>query len=107
MNNYFSNITSDLNLKPNIINNSETLSDIIETFENNKSVKEIEIANTDETKTFDFSRVTEEKIKNEILDLLYQKSTRKGGIPAKNLKDSINVYSKEMTTVINSHSLMN
>ena len=36
------------------------------------------------------------------LNLLYNKSTRKTDIPAKVLKESINVSSKELTTVINS-----
>ena len=101
-----SNIASDLNLKPNIISNSETLSDIIQTFENNQSVQKSEIAITDENKTFAFSHVTEEEIRNEILNLFYKKSTGKGDIPAKNLKDSINVYSKEITTIISSYFLI-
>ena len=77
------------------INNSETL--------RKTSVQRIKVANSDETKSFDVSHVTEEEIKNEILNLSSKKSTKKDNFPAKVLKDSINVYSKELTAIINSY----
>ena len=35
------------------------------------------------------------------MNLSFKKVTRKGDIPAKILKDSLSVYSKELTTIIN------
>ena len=89
MNNYFSSIVSNVNLKLNQINNSEKLGNIIKTSKNHQRVERIKVDNSNETKTFDFSHVTVEKIKNKMLHLSSDKSTRKGDIPAKVLKDSI------------------
>ena len=97
---YFSSTVSNLNLKLKLINNSETLSGVIKTFENHQSFQRIKRANFDETKTFDFSHITEKEIKNEILNLSYKKSDRKGDSPAKVLKDRFNIYCKESTTII-------
>ena len=99
MNNYFSSIVC--NLKSNQINNSEKLNNIIKTFENDQSVQKIKVANPDETKTLDFLHVTEEEIENEMY-LSPKKSTSRFDIPTKVLKDSINVYSRRLTTRINS-----
>ena len=98
---YFSSTVSNLNLKLKLTNNTETLSGVIKTFENHQSFQRIKIANSDETKTFDFSHITEKEIKNEILNLSYKKSDRKGDSPAKVLKDRFNIYCKESTTIIN------
>ena len=91
------------------------MNSVIKTFENHQnhqSVQEIEVANSDETKTFDFSHLAKEKIGNEILNISSQKSTSEGDIPKKELKESINVYNRKLTTIINScleedYSLMN
>ena len=67
-----------------------------------KTVKVVKVANSDETETetFNFIHFAEEEIKNEILNVSSKKSTRKGDILAKVLKDSINlIYSKELTTI--------
>ena len=45
MNNYFTGITSHLNLKPDQINNSENLTNIIENFKNHESIQRIKLAN--------------------------------------------------------------
>ena len=66
---YFSSIVSNLNLKPNLISNSEKLNYIVKTFENHQSVQKIKVANSDEMKAFDFSYVTEEESGNGILNL--------------------------------------
>ena len=73
--------------------------DIIRTSEKHQSVERIKVGNSNETKTFDFSHVTEEKIKNEILHLSADKSTRHGDIRAKVLINCINMYSKKLTSV--------
>ena len=67
-----------------------------------KTVKVVKVANSDETETeaFNFIHFAEEEIINEILNVLSKKSTRKGDILAKVLKDSINLmYTKELTTI--------
>ena len=62
--------------------------------------RSVKVFNSDEIKTL-LSHITEEEIKNEILKICRPKeSIRKGDIPAKVLKDSINVYIKELTTLI-------
>ena len=62
--------------------------------------RSVKVFNSDETKKL-LSHITEEEIKNEILKICRpKKSIRKGDIPAKVLKDSINVYIKELTTLI-------
>ena len=45
MNNYFTGITSYLNLKPDQINHSENLTNIIENFKNHESIQRIKLAN--------------------------------------------------------------
>ena len=51
----------------------------------------MKVANSDETKVSDFSYATGEEIKNEILNLLSKKSTSKGVISTKVLKNNIQV----------------
>ena len=53
----------------------------------------LKVVNSDKTKTFDFSHLTKDENNNKIINLSSKKLTRKGDIPAKALKDSINVYS--------------
>ena len=45
MNNFFSGITNHLNLKPDQINHSENLTNIIEKFKNHESIQKINLAN--------------------------------------------------------------
>ena len=45
MNNYFTGITSHLNLKLDQINHSENLTNIIEIFKNHESIQRIKLAN--------------------------------------------------------------
>ena len=54
MNNYFTGITSHLDLKPDQINHSENLTNIIENFKNNKSIQRVKLANFDHRRTFNF-----------------------------------------------------
>ena len=85
MNNYFTNITTHLKLKPSKIDPKANLESIIDTFQNHESVQRIKLAN----------------VKKEILNLSSKKATRKGDIPAKILKNSINTYLSELTILIN------
>ena len=101
MNNYFTGITSHLNLKPDQINHSENLTIIIENFKNHESIQRIKLANFHHRQTFNFRYVSVKEVKNELMNLSSKKVTRKGNIPAKILNDSLSVYTKELTTIIN------
>ena len=48
-----------------------------------------------------FNSVSELDVKKEILNLSSKKATRKGDVPAKILKNSINAYLSELTILIN------
>ena len=97
MNNYFTCITSHLNLKPNQINPSENLT----TIKNHQSIQRIKLANFHHRQSFNFQYVCVKEVKKELMNLSSKKVTRKGDILAKILKDSLNVYTKKLTTIIN------
>ena len=101
MNNYFTNITAHLKLKPTKIDRKANLESIIDTFQNHESVQMIKLANFHSKSSLKFNSVTELDVKNEILNLSSKKATRKGDIPAKMLKNSINVYLSELAILIN------
>ena len=101
MNNYFTGITSHLNLKPHQINHSESLTNIIESFKNHESIQRIKLANFHHRQTFSFCYLSVKEVKKELMNLSSKKMTRKGDIPAKILKDSLSVYTKDRTTIIN------
>ena len=101
MNNYFTGITDHLNLKPDQINRSENLANIIENFRNYESIQRIKLANFHHRQTFNFRYVSVKEVKKELMYLSFKKATRKGNIPAKILKDSLSVYTKELTSIIN------
>ena len=101
MNNYFTGITSHSNLKPDQINHSENLTNIIENFKNHESILRIKLANFHHRQTFNIRYVSVKEVKKELMNLSSKKLTRKGNIPAKTLKDSLSVYTKELTNIIN------
>ena len=91
MNNYFTNITTHLKLKPTKIDPKANLESIIDTFQNHESVQRIKLANFQSKSSLKFDSVSELGVKKEILNLPSIKVTRKGDIPAKILKSSIKV----------------
>ena len=101
MNNYFTNITTHLKLKPTKIDPKANLESIIDTFQNHESVQRIKLANFHSKSSLKFNSVSELDVKKEILNLSSKKATRKGDIPAKILKNSINAYLSEITILIN------
>ena len=101
MNNYFTNITTHLKLKPTKIDPKANLEIIIDTFQNHESVQRIKLANFYSKYSFTFNSVSEPDVKKEILNLSSKKATRKGDIPAKILRSSINAYLSELTILIN------
>ena len=100
MNNYFTNITTHLKLKPTKIDLEANLESIIDIFQNHESVQRIKLANLDSKSSLKFNSVSELDVKKEILNLSSKKATRKGDIPAKILKNSINTYLSELTILI-------
>ena len=74
---------------------------MINTFQNHESVQRIKLANFHSKSSLKFNSVSELDIKKEILNLSSKKATRKGDIPAKILKNSINAYLSELTILIN------
>ena len=101
MNNYFTNITTHLKLKPTKTDPKANLESIIDTFQNHESVQRIKLANFHSKSSLKFNSVSELDVKKEILNLSSKKATRKGDIPAKILKNSINTYLSELTILIN------
>ena len=101
MNNYFTNITTHLKLKPTKIDPKANLESIIDTFQNHESVQRIKLANFHSKSSLKFNSVSELDVKKEILNLSSKKATRKGDIPAKILKNSINAYLSEPTILVN------
>ena len=83
-------------------NISESPTNIIENFKNHESIQRINLANFHHRQTFNFRYVSVKEVKKEFMNLSSKKVNRKGDIPAKILKDSLIVYTKELTTIINS-----
>ena len=101
MNNYFTNITTHLKLKPTKIDSKANLESIIDTFQNYESVQRIKLANFHSESSLKFNSVSELDVKKEILNLSSKKAIRKGNVPAKILKNSINTYLSELMILIN------
>ena len=101
MNNYFTGITNHFNLKPDQINHSKNLTNIIEKMKNYESIQRIKLANFHHRQTFNFRYVNVTEVKKELMNLSSKKATRKGDIPAKILKDSLSVCAKELTAIAN------
>ena len=76
MNNYLTGITSHLNLKPDQINHSENLTNIIENFKNHESKQRIKLANFHHIETFNFGYVSAKDVKKELMNLSSKKATR-------------------------------
>ena len=100
MNNYFTGITNHLNLKPDQINHSENLTNIIESFKDHETIQRIKLANFHHRQTFNFFDISVKEVKKELMNLSSKKTTRKGDITVKILKDSLSVYTRELTAII-------
>ena len=103
MNNYFINITKNLDLKPSTVSNTSDIDKITKHFDNHISVckvKEayIEILRED---NFSFKMVSMDEVKKEVLKLSSKKSFPYGAIPASIPKQTIEVHLKYLTNTIN------
>ena len=100
MNQYFSSITKQLNLKksPQLKN----LEDIINYYHSHISIEKIRSSNNTQSELFTFNLVLSDEIKREILNLNNKKASREGDIPVNILKDAIDTYLPILNKVINS-----
>ena len=100
MNQYFTGITKQLNLKksPQLKN----LEDIINYYHNHISIEKIKSSNNSHSEVFSFNLVSSDEIKTEILTLNNEKASREGDIPVNTLKDATDTYLPTVTKVINS-----
>ena len=101
MNNYFINITKHLNLKPHTTSTTMGKEQITSAFNNHVSIKKIrEVFSEISSNNFEFTKVTEESVKNEILKSNTKKSSTSGSIPATTLKQSVENYLPSSTKAV-------
>ena len=101
MNNYSTIITTHLKIKPTKIDPKASLESIITTSNNRDSDQRIKLGTFHSKSNPKLHSVRKLDIKKEILNLSPKKATRQGDIPAKILKNSINIYLSELTVLIN------
>ena len=100
MNNYFINITNDLELKLDVLTNTNVdLPSIIENYKNHLSITKI--GSTWNSTCFQFVTVSQNDVKNVIKNLCNNKANLIGSIPANILKLSLESYLPKLTKIIN------
>ena len=100
MNNYFINITNDLELKLDVFTNTNVdLPSIIENYKNHLSITKIR--STWNSTCFQFVTVSENDVKTVIKNLCNNKANLIGSIPANILKLSLESYLPKLTKIIN------
>ena len=106
MNNYFINITKNLDLKPSTISNTSDIDKITKHFDDHISVCKIKEAYSESLRedNFSFKMVSMDEVKKIVLKLNSRKSSMYGAIPASILKQTIEVHLKYLTNTTN-HSL--
>ena len=100
MNNYFTKITTHLKFNPTKIEPKANLESIINAFQSHESIQRIKLENLHSKSSLKFNSVSELVVSKEILNLSSKEATRKGDIPSKILKNSINAYLSELTILI-------
>ena len=100
MNNYSTIITTHLKIKPTKIDPKANLESIITTSNNQDSDQRIKLGTFHSKSNPKLHSVRKLDFKKEILNLSPKKATRQGDIPAKILKNSINIYLSELTILI-------
>ena len=104
MNNYFVNVTADLDLKrdsENFYDTPASVYNIKKKFQDHQSVLKIKKA-FNVTDLFSFHETTEDEIRKEISKLDGSKATPVGDIPAEMLKSTIDVHVSLLTKIFNS-----
>ena len=101
-NNCFINITKHLNLKPHTTSNTMDIEQITSAFNNHVSIKKIrDVFPEINSNNFEFTKVTEQLVKNEVLKLNTKKSSTSGSTSATILKQSVETYLPFLTKAIN------
>ena len=105
MNNFFVNITKELDLKDEgdqrNINIYSNLESILENSSNHPSIEKIE-QNFDSQELFSFQQVNETEVKDIVLKLNSSKAISNGDIPVNILKETIDINIICLTRIINS-----
>ena len=106
MNDYFINITKNLDLKPSAVPNTSYIYKITKYFDDYISVCKIKQPYSEilEEDNFSFNMVSMDEVKKVVLKLNSKKSLTYGAIPASILKQTIEDHLKYLTNSIN-HSL--
>ena len=94
MNNYFINITKNLDLKPSTISNTSDIDKVTKYFDDHISVCKIKEAYSESLQedNFSFKMVSMDEVKKIVLKLNSKKSSTYGAIPASILKQTIEVH---------------
>ena len=100
MNQYFTSIKKQLNLKKS--SRLKNLEDIINNYHNHISIEKIKSSNNTKSDLFTFNLVSSDKITREILTLNNKKTSREGDILVNILKDTIDTYLPTLTKIVNS-----
>ena len=106
MNNYFINITKNLDLKSSTISNTSDIDEITKHFDDYTSVCKIKEAYSEilRENNFSFKIVSMDEVKKVVLKLNSKKSSTYGAILESILKQTIEVYLKYLTNTVN-HSV--
>ena len=100
MNNFFINITKDLELKKDSKDKPNNLEDILKAFKSHSGIEKIKKAiNT--TEKFSFCNVKDDVVRKFIVNLDGSKATPVGDIPTDMLKQTIDIYLPTMIQIIN------
>ena len=99
MNNYFINITKNLDLKPSPVFNTSDIDETTKHFDDHISVFKIKEAYSEilQEDNFSFKMVSIDEVKKIVLKLSSKKSSTYGVIPASILKQTIEVGSFEIS----------
>ena len=100
MNKFFINITKSLKLKEDLGSPPVTLNDILEKFIFHPSIDKIR-KTYESDKKFSFQQVTEEHVRQVILNIDGSKATPVGDIPADILKVTLDIHLSLITKIIN------
>ena len=103
MNNYFINITKNLDLKPSAVPDTSDIDKITKHFDDHISVCKIKEAYSEILRedNFSFKMVSMDEVKKEVLKLNSKKSSTYVAIPSSILKQTIEVHLKDLTNTIN------
>ena len=100
MNNFFINITKNVELKKNSKGKLNNLEDILNAFESHLSIEKIKKAiNT--TEKFSFRNVKDDEVRKFIMNLGGSKATPVRDIPTDMLKQTMDIHLPIMTQIIN------